>query len=243
MICSLPPPLTPDELSAAIDGHATADVLDHLAGCAHCRARLAEARAIEQRLSGQLHRWDCPRSQVLVDYHLGLLDEDAGVGAHVAGCASCRDELAELTTFLNKPAALAPVTRPRPIESPARPSLWEILGQLLPQTPGLAMRGENKPPLIAQAGEIVIVLDVQAAGEARYSVDGQLTAPEQEQWTGALVRLRQPGEAGLAANVDEAGSFRFEAVSAGRMELRVTPPAGRAIVVPDVDIGGRARES
>ena len=71
MECSSPPPLTDDQLSAALDQTAVPDVIDHLASCASCAERLAAAQQAEQSLRSALYRWDCPAPQTLADYHLG----------------------------------------------------------------------------------------------------------------------------------------------------------------------------
>ena len=56
MLCSAPPPLTDDQLSAALDGEADQVVLDHLERCPSCTARLEQARRAERALAGRLYR-------------------------------------------------------------------------------------------------------------------------------------------------------------------------------------------
>jgi hypothetical protein len=191
----------------------------------------------ERQLKHRLHRWDCPAPQALVDYHLGLLlsDQEA-VSTHVAACARCQAELAELGAFLGGEAL--PRTE-QPARTPTRRSLREILGQLLPQTPALALRGEGAGPLVAQAGEAMVMLDPQPVGGRGYTVTGQLAAPDQDPWTGALAQLRRAGEAAYTAILDDMGGFHFEGVEAGRYELRITPREGAAIVLPDADLEGK----
>jgi hypothetical protein len=192
----------------------------------------------EQQLKHRLYRWECPTSQALVDYHLGLLSAGReAVGAHVADCVRCQAELAELGTFLG--GEPLPRTQPSP-NPPARRSLREILGQFLPQTPALALRGEGAGPLVAQAGQAMVMLDPQPVGERAYRVIGQLADPDQDVWTGALAQLRRAGETTHTAILDDMGGFQFEAVEAGRYELRFTPREGTAIVLPEVNLGGAA---
>ena len=71
MECSSPPPLTDDQLSAALEQNAAPDVIDHLASCASCAARLDAAQQAEQSLRSALYRWDCPAPQTLAEYHVG----------------------------------------------------------------------------------------------------------------------------------------------------------------------------
>jgi hypothetical protein len=241
MTCIDPPPLTPDHLSAALDGRADAAVTKHLARCPHCSERLEAARALEQRLGGQLHRWDCPTPQRLADYQLGLHDETtAALRAHVTGCARCQADLAELQAFLADEPQAAPATAtPRP--APARRPAWqELIAQLLPRTPALALRGEREGPLVAQAGEITLVLDVQPAGDRGLALVGQLAAPDQDQWTGALAQVLTEGRVTQTAIVDDVGEFRFASLPSTTLELRLTPPVGPAIVLAALDLGGKA---
>ncbi len=240
MTCSLPPPLTPDQLSAAIDGTAAEEVDNHLRDCADCRQRLANAQALEQQLHRHLLRWDCPSPQQLADFHLGLLEPQAAdLGLHIVGCARCQAELAELRGFLaagNERPARVPAPQP---DRRARAGLREILAQLLPQTPALALRGESQAPLMAAAGEVLVIVETQAAG-GTYTLVGQVAAPAQDEWNGALAQLAGAGEITHSAVVDELGGFRLAGVPAGTHTLRLTPRAGNVIVLPTLDLGGKA---
>ena len=92
MQCRFPPPLTEDQISAAIDGEVEPGVLQHLSQCTSCMSRLEQARRFEQALRARLYRWDCPPVQQLGDYHLGLLSQ-AGADAiarHLGQCERCR---------------------------------------------------------------------------------------------------------------------------------------------------------
>ncbi|MCB0014777.1 MAG: zf-HC2 domain-containing protein, partial [Anaerolineales bacterium] len=54
--------------------------------------------------------------EILPDYALSLLDqsERAQVVAHLAGCPSCRAELADYTTVVDKLPLAAPIVDPSP---------------------------------------------------------------------------------------------------------------------------------
>jgi anti-sigma factor RsiW len=243
MTCIDPPPLSPDQLSALIDGVAEAHVTEHLARCPYCTERLAAARVLEQQLSGQLHRWDCPTPQQLVDFHLGMLGEDqAQIAAHTSSCPRCQAELAELAAFLDANGELAATPPPQP-ERVRRPSLRELIAQLLPRTPAMALRGEHAGPLVAQAGDIMVLLDIQAAGDTGLNVIGQLAAPDQDAWTGALAQVSHNNAVVHTAFVDDMGGFRFAGLAPAFVDLRITPPSGPAIFLPGLNVGGKARDS
>ena len=238
MECSHPPRLTPDQLSAALSGEAEPDVYAHLALCAGCAARLATARGIEDGLTRRLFRWDCPTPQRLGEYHLGMADqaEVAAITQHLERCPHCAEELAHLGAFL---ATEPPPVPARPAHSkthPDRPPLGALMARLLPPTPALALRGEARGPIMAEAGDILIVLDVQPAAEGQVTLLGQVAAPDPERWAGALVQLRQSGALQRTVLLDEVGTFRCEALPAGLTELRIASETGLMIVLPEVDV-------
>src|SRR6059058_694021 len=100
MPCSFPPPLTDDQFTAALDGEVSLPVQQHLAMCPGCAARLTQARQVEQMLKSKLRRWDCPTSQQIGHYHLGLTSqtEARSIAEHLSQCVACQAELSELQT-------------------------------------------------------------------------------------------------------------------------------------------------
>jgi hypothetical protein len=237
MSCLNPPPLTPDQIDAVLGGVAEPAVAEHAAGCPACAARVAEARQAERRLAQRLHRWDCPPAQALADYHFRLLAPEpaAQVAAHTEQCAACRVELGQLRAFLAAEPRPAAEARRR-AERPPRPSLGDLIARLLPAQPALALRGGARGTLVAEAGDVTLVLELQAAGGGGLALLGQLAAPNPETWAGALVQLWQAGELQTTGVVDEVGGFRLEGCAPGRAELRFIPAQGPAIVWPDLDL-------
>jgi hypothetical protein len=238
MPCRNPPPLTPEALSAALDGAADAGVYEHLARCPECAMRLEEARRFESRLAGALHRWDCPPPHTLSEYQLGRLavESATAVARHAEVCPACSVELADLRAFMAADA------RPAPKETrAARPSLGERLGglarQLLPQAPALALRGEAAGgPQTATSGDVVVVVEAQRATPDEVVLLGQLAAPEQDEWTGGLVQLWREGALEQTALLDDAGGFRLEALPPGKVDLQFTTESGNNLVWPDFPI-------
>lgn len=244
MWCSFPPPLTDDQLTAALDGDADTVVQQHLDQCPSCAARLAQAQqaeySIKHQLQGlQLSRRDCPPAQRLGEYHLALVgqSEERTIARHVEQCAYCQAELEELRVFLSP--APQPAVQPAPQPRPRR-RLGELIAQLLPPTeartrPAFALRGgATTGPLIAEVEGITIVLDVQPSPDGRVIVLGQLVADDLDSWIGALVELRQDGTLLLTTTVDDLCSFSCERVPPGQTSLRITSEHGRSLVLEDV---------
>jgi hypothetical protein len=65
---------------------------------------------------------------------------------------------------------------------------------------------------------------------------GQVAADDQEQWTGALVEVRQAGELEFTANVDDLGAFRSESLFPGPKELRIIPKSGTVVVISNFEV-------
>jgi hypothetical protein len=237
MQCSLPPPLTDDEVTAALDGDAEPSVHEHLARCPSCTARLAEARQAERALKTSLRRWGCPTSQQLADYHLGRVsrDDDRKIMRHLEQCIRCTDELEELRLFLaadKKPRAAA---RPQPLVS-ARLSPGTLFARLVPQGPALAMRGAGREPLVAEADGTTIFLDIHPAADGQLMLQGQLVADDHDRWVGALVEVRQSAQLQATTAVDELGGFVCGPIRAGATELRITPHGGGMLVLADIEL-------
>jgi hypothetical protein len=249
MDCSTPPPLTEDQISAALDGEADLAVQERLRGCASCAARLARARLAELTLAGRLHRWDCPSAQQLADYHIGLAEHEAAraISQHLAECASCAAEIEQLRRWLAadeapQPHASAPASSPQPrVPAPThapRRRTGEQIARLLPRQPALALRGAGTAPLMAEADGVTILLDAQPAPGGQVRLIGQLLADDQDAWAGALVELRQAGALLAMAVLDDLGGWDCGPLPSGATELRIARADGRAVVVPQVDLPG-----
>ena len=238
MKCSFPPPPSDDQISAALDGDAAPEIVDHTERCPACAARLHRAREVEGKLVNVLYRADCPSAQQLGDYHWGLLGQSSEryIARHLELCALCTAEVEELRVFLTaerEVAEAAPVVAPER-RRPTRGRWTELVARIVPRTSGLALRGAAGGPLMAEAGGTTLVVDIQAASGNGVTIIGQVVSDDPEHWNGALVELRGEGTLLAAAGVDDLGSFSFARVQAGVATLRVTPEYGAAIVLEDV---------
>ncbi len=103
MECSEPGAIRDEELLAYLAGEKVRPlVVQHLARCQRCTSQLAAYERIERTLTSKLYRFDCPPSQVLGEYQLGLLSKEltAAVNNHLSICTLCSAEVATLTEFL-----------------------------------------------------------------------------------------------------------------------------------------------
>lgn len=103
MECSEPGLVRDEELLAYLAGERVRPIVEqHLTRCPRCSAQLADFRRLELSLISKLYRWDCPPSQVLGEYQLGLLDSETSLAVkfHLRTCVSCSVELSTLGEFL-----------------------------------------------------------------------------------------------------------------------------------------------
>ncbi len=102
MECTKPGAIRDEELLAYLAGENVRPfVVQHLAECQHCSSQMAAYQRVELALTSKLYRWDCPPSQVLGEYQLGLSKElTAAVKNHLAMCVLCATEVVTLTEFL-----------------------------------------------------------------------------------------------------------------------------------------------
>lgn len=230
MQCRMPPPINDDQLSEALDGVAEHAVLKHLAICPHCTERLSAARTLEQQLTGTLYRWDCPTPDLLAQYATSELPAEATarMSNHLNVCVRCQGELNDFyAMFAAKETTVMPTVRP--FAQAARYARL-MLGQ------ATVLRGAGAGPIIAEAGDVTIFLDIQPRTDGLASLQGQLVATDQAHWEGALVELRQHGALVATIVIDALGSFTCAALPYGTTELRVTGLKGTMIVLMNLNI-------
>ncbi|HEY0604841.1 MAG TPA: zf-HC2 domain-containing protein [Herpetosiphonaceae bacterium] len=199
---------------------------------------------LEDVLKGKLNRWDCPAPQRLGDYVMGLVSartEERTIRLHLEECASCKAEVEDLNVFLvsDNVSVSASQKHPQPAvarKHPERPSFGQILARILPRTPALALRGAALGPIMAEAEGTTVVLDVQPATEGQVTILGQVIADDYDSWTGALVELRREGVIQATTTVGDTSSFNCGPFPAGSIQLAITPPVGRTLVLPNIDV-------
>lgn len=237
MKCISSPALDDAQIISFIEGEADAAVITHIAECQFCAQRAERWRNLQNSLKAKLYRRSCPTPMELGDYHLGLLSkpqDSSVVEQHLRQCPLCRREVNELEEYLRE---LIP--QPSMLES-ARVLIARLIGGQAGQeslaVPAFALRGEGKGPITYEADDLVIILDVQSTSGRQASILGQVAANDQDQWTGALVELRQADAPPKNASLDDLGSFHFEEVLIGSTELTITSPHDIIIKIPKFDL-------
>jgi len=232
MKCITSPALDDTQIISYVEGEADDAIVAHMKECPYCAERASQLTLFQKRLRTQLYRSTCPSSIELGDYHLGLLldSQKLVVAQHIRGCPHCRREIAELEEFLAEPDMQPDLLRTAKV-------LFARLVGGSGSTPAFgALRGEAKGPLVFEADGIVITLDVQPKPNRWASILGQVAAEDQDQWTGAFVKLQQADGPELAASLDDLGAFAFETIPAGSIELKITSANGIEVQIPKIDI-------
>lgn len=236
--CSVPPPLTEDQLSDALDGTADAAVQAHLNDCPYCAERLAAARQIETALNRTLQRWDAPSSDQLADYVLNLLDPSARqrIEEYLQVSPSARAEVAQLRDYLKLDALPAAPMRPKVEPRPRLPSLDEIIAVLLPRKLQPALRGGiARGELTAQGRGVTVFIEYFAEGDV-CTITGQVIANDPAVWDGALAQLFAGGNLTMTAVLDSGGDFKLAQVAPGTYELRIASEGHQVIVIHELTI-------
>lgn len=180
---------------------------------------------IEKRLAAQLYRVTCPTTTELGDYHLHLMtgSQKDTVQKHVHGCPHCQAELAQLQAYLTD---LTPDVEHSLGE---RIQIWiarlipaGTMGGGMPQ-PALALRGQEDGPLLYEAGDAQLTLEVQDDPEktGARTILGLLIGVETVE---TAAHLWQDAQKVAQVAVDEFGNFVFAGLVVGRYELIVSGP-------------------
>ena len=245
MKCISSPALDDFQIVSYVEGEADDAVVAHINQCQFCSERANRWTLLQNQFRKQLYRSNCPTSVELGDYHLGLLTAPQAliVSQHLRECALCSREVAELEEFLADPVPEVGLLRAaklliaRLVNGNTEPGRQVNDG--FTQVSVHALRGEVKGPLTFKADGIVIVLDIQPTSDGKANLLGQVaadSAEDQDQWTGALVELRQDKHLEFSATLDDLGSFQYQDIIPGPKELQITKKDGSLIVVSSFDV-------
>lgn len=221
------PELEDAQLLAYLDGEAEPAVMAHVEQCTHCRQRARQLALLQDRLTAGLYRHGCPPATELGEYHLGLLPQTQalGISRHLEDCPHCARELEELKDFM---AELAPDVALGTLEQ-AKIVIAELVRgaqgladqPVFAPAPAFGLRGEETGPLVYQADDYQIVVEIQRDGAhpGQFALLALVTGPEAEELEARLL-----GDSGQAATtpVDELGNLYFSDLSPGPCALNLS---------------------
>lgn len=191
---------------------------------------------MERELTAALYRLDCPDGTELGEFHLDFLvaPRRRAIAQHLEICPHCTQELAQLQLFL---ADLAPDLG-QGTYKPLRVWVARLVSQLSSGNghnwqPAFAVRGGDYPPLVYEAGDAQVVIEVQNDSTPGHkSLIGLVLGVEPE---GMIAHLWRGEEAIQRVEVDELGNFILDNVLPGRYEL-VVRSSEMEIHIPSLDI-------
>ncbi len=190
---------------------------------------------IDDSLKAALYRITCPDSATLGNFHLGLLAQDEAVmiANHLDICPHCTEEVSQLELFLAETAVSLEVSTSDRIKIwiakriPSGGGAGNVLG-----TPAFAVRGNDSGPLMYEAGDAQLTLDIQDDPEkpGRKSILGLVLGIETHD---VEVKLMREGVVVTAVTLDDLGNFTFSGLEPGKHELNLS---GQSIEihVPDL---------
>jgi anti-sigma factor RsiW len=227
--CISPAEIEAWELEAYLYGDAPVKVVEHIARCPGCSARVNELRDLHRRLQRALARADCPTTETLRQRRWNQLPQAQArsVDAHLAFCAACQAEYASL---------VGP-------EPGAAQQALAMVQQLLtavfqpPLAPVPVLRGAETPPAVYRVPEKdwEIVL-TPATGARGYVLTGQLLGIEPEELAAAQAGILADDRLVLKTDVDPTGWFVLQPLSAGQYTLWIEVGTIH-IRVPEVIVG------
>lgn len=224
-------PSAPEDkvLLAYLDGKSDSEIALHLEQCQYCQERVKALSATQNILISRLYRNSCPSSVEVGEYHLHLLPPARMlvVAQHVRECPHCTSEVNQLQDFLKDLA-------PKP-ENKLAEQAKILLARLVPKnkagTPAPVLRGAGNAPMMFEVDDIVVILDTKMAADGKISILGQVAADEPNDWTGAVVELRQAQKLEISTTIDDLGTFHCEGILPGMKDLRIIPSQAPVIIV------------
>ena len=189
---------------------------------------------MDAQLTQTLYRITCPNSLVLGEYHLGMLSgtERGHISQHLVDCPHCTSELAQLQAFMLDTAHDLEYNLAERLKIWVAKKLLTIDREEAAGTSVWAVRGNEDGPLIYEAGECQLTLEIQDDPQkpGQKSVIGLVLGIDPTAWQ---VHLWQNDKLLDAVPVDTLGNFTLDNLSPGGYKLTVSGPAAE-IHVPDL---------
>jgi hypothetical protein len=221
-------------LLAYLDGEADLETAMKIERSPADRKRAKILAGLQNKLTKRLYRMECPSSESLGEYQLGMLGRAGmvAVAKHLLICPVCRRELNQLREFLRNPE---PIGQTGIIEG-LRVVFAHLIGdrakgsEHAPLTPAFSsLRGGSSELLILEAEGALITLDIQSDGDI-LNISGQVAADDQDLWTGASLWLSQENEILCQVVLDDLGAFQCDGIPPGEIELQFEVKSGLVIV-------------
>ncbi len=220
---------------------------EHLAQCEACQQRLRMFKQVNDVLTAQFYRSQCPGAEQLSFYCADLLpaDDKMHIAAHILECPLCIAEVAETRRFM---AEVEPLPAAEFSPGVAVRSIRRIAASLVRQQAQFVLRGGivTSWPRQYRAESIDLSLHLSRASNGDYLLLGILTsinnAESVDAFEGAKVEL-YPANLAPSENqrpiriteVDDLGNIVFSAVPPGQYTLLLHLPE-REIVIEDITI-------
>ena len=233
------PHLSDADLLAYLDGKLDEKLARHIKRSTAYRQRLEDLARQERRLRVSLYRGACPDALELGKYQLKLVapERAAHIAQHINICPHCVLELQDLRSYLGELAPELEFTfleRVRVLIGRLVPELPDLGGGFTPAPALAGVRGEAGGPLLYEAGEVQVSLEIQddAARAGHKSVLGLITGVDAAGWQATLW---QDSERVEALVVDDLGNFIFESLPPGAYRL-ILRGSGVEIVIQDLTV-------
>jgi hypothetical protein len=205
--CTIPPALSEEQLSLALDGLAELSIEQHLEACTYCRLHLRQLEAFDTALRAPLYRFDCPDASEISHYHLNLFLNEAErerIALHLEKCSLCQSELSTLESFLEEDTLSdAKFLQPDFQRSTANSKV--ILFPKRLAAPKRAVRGTGTSAILARAGTTTIRLQIKHSETESSSLNIQAISADVD-WKDAIVVLFQDGELQSLQMINQYGS-------------------------------------
>lgn len=231
MIHNHPDMLSDEALSMALDGYATPAVLTHLTSCDRCRARQHELALFDHGLTNALNRTDCPSLQTITDLVFGFLPthQRAEIEAHIAQCASCRDDK-HLVSDKALPRHAPPI-----FTAPIQWQDWH--GQITARSSHLPYQFAGvEVRYTAEIDTATFNITIHNHDEEIWHLNGEIMADDHAEWIGSMVQLYQQNTLAHIGFVDEMGNFTFTITTTGMINVLLVMPTGTSVALPTLTI-------
>jgi hypothetical protein len=192
---------------------------------------------IERKLTAALYRLDCPDTAELGEYHFNFLASarQSEISRHLQDCPHCASELAQLRHFL---ADVAPDLR-QGVYNPLKVFVARLISQATGAgggmggvQPAFALRGDDRPPRVYEAGDAQIVLEVQDEPSVYKTLLGLVLGVDP---AGLTAHLWRGEDAVSSAELDEMGNFILANIEPGSYEI-VVRGSELEIHIPSMDV-------